>query len=102
MRIHQDLSGKLFVALHTFLTPKKCKVYAAPFDVRLTSGSKSNQDVTTVVQPDICVICDLSKLDDRGCIGAPDLIIEILSAGNSKNELQNKYEIYEESGVKEY
>jgi Uma2 family endonuclease len=55
-----------------------------------------------VVQPDICVICDKTKLDEFGCIGAPDLIIEILSPGNNKKELQNKYELYEESGVKEY
>jgi Uma2 family endonuclease len=55
-----------------------------------------------VVQPDICVICDKTKLDEFGCIGAPDLIVEILSPGNNKKELQNKYEVYEESGVKEY
>jgi Uma2 family endonuclease len=55
-----------------------------------------------VVQPDICVVCDRSKLDEMGCIGAPDLIVEILSPGNNKMDLKNKYEVYEESGVKEY
>lgn len=55
-----------------------------------------------MLQPDICVICDRSKLDDRGCIGAPDIVVEILSPGNNRKELQNKYEVYEESGVKEY
>ena len=63
---------------------------------------KANQNVFTVVQPDLCVICDLAKLDDKGCIGAPDLIIEILSPGNSKKEMKTKKDLYEESGVKEY
>jgi Uma2 family endonuclease len=55
-----------------------------------------------VVQPDICVICDPSKLDEKGCIGAPDIVVEILSPGNNRKELKNKYEAYEEAGVKEY
>jgi Uma2 family endonuclease len=65
-------------------------------------SQKANKDIYTVVQPDICVICDKSKLDERGCIGAPDLIVEILSPGNSKKELRTKFALYEESGVKEY
>ncbi|ERM84983.1 hypothetical protein P872_23275 [Rhodonellum psychrophilum GCM71 = DSM 17998] len=81
---------------------KNCKVYQAPFDVRLPVHSKKNEDIFTVVQPDICVICDRSKLDEAGCIGAPDLIIEILSPGNNQKELKYKYKVYEESGVKEY
>jgi len=80
-----------------------CKVYVAPFDVRLTRFSKvKNKDVATVVQPDLCVICDPSKLDDRGCIGAPDLIVEILSPGNSRTEMKDKFELYQEAGVLEY
>jgi Uma2 family endonuclease len=59
-------------------------------------------DITTVVQPDICVICDRSKYDDKGGIGAPDIVIEVLSPGNNKKELGNKYDVYEEAGVKEY
>ena len=78
------------------------KVYPAPFDVRFPKESKADKDVYTVLQPDICVICDKSKLDARGCIGAPDLVIEILSPGNTKMELLNKYRVYEEFGVKEY
>lgn len=101
-RIHQKLSGKIFVKLYNFLEGKTCEVYEAPFDVRLPVKSKKNEDIYTVVQPDICVICDKSKLDDAGCIGAPDLIIEILSKGNNKKELTYKYEVYEESGVHEY
>lgn len=63
---------------------------------------KKNECVTTVVQPDICVICDPEKLDDHGCIGAPDIVVEILSSGNNSKELKNKYEVYEENGVLEY
>jgi len=56
----------------------------------------------SVVQPDLCVICDPSKLDERGCAGAPDLIIEILSLGNSRTEMRDKFELYQEAGVLEY
>jgi Uma2 family endonuclease len=101
-RIHQKISGKVFVKLYNLLEEKTCEVYEAPFDVRLPVKSKRNEDIFTVVQPDICVICDKSKLDDAGCVGAPDLIIEILSKGNNKKELKYKYEVYEESGVSEY
>jgi len=101
-RLHQKISLKITIKLYHFLEGKSCEVYEAPFDVRLPVKSKKNEDVFTVVQPDICVICDKTKLDDAGCIGAPDLIVEILSKGNNKKELQNKYEVYEESGVHEY
>ncbi|ADY50994.1 protein of unknown function DUF820 [Pseudopedobacter saltans DSM 12145] len=101
-RYHQQVSGKVFVALAVYLKNKSCKIYAAPFDVRFPKDSKADKDIYTVLQPDICVICDLAKLDDRGCIGAPDIVVEILSPGNNKKELLNKYKIYEEFGVKEY
>ena len=101
-RIHQKISGYIYNAIYNYLRSKECEVYAAPFDVRLPRKSKDDQDIITVLQPDICIICDLSKLDDRGCIGAPDIVIEILSPGNNAKELKNKYEVYEESGVKEY
>jgi Uma2 family endonuclease len=106
-RKHQRLAMKLSAKLFNHITYKKapCEVYPAPFDVRLLDKKKSekaNKDIYTVVQPDICVICDKDKLDDKGCIGAPDLIVEILSPGNSKKEMKIKYALYEESGVKEY
>ncbi len=101
-RIHQEVSGRLFFKLYLHLEKKKCKVFSAPFDVRLPVKSKKHKDIRTVVQPDICVVCDLEKLDELGCVGAPDLIMEILSPSNNKRELQNKYEVYEESGVQEY
>lgn len=101
-RIHQKVALKLGSILLQFLHGKPCDVYIAPFDVRLSKTSTKNEDIYTVVQPDICVICDKEKLDDAGCLGAPDIIVEILSPGNNKKELQNKYEVYQESGVKEY
>jgi Uma2 family endonuclease len=101
-RVHQEVAGSIFLNLGVFLKNKPCKVYSAPFDVRFPKESKADKDVFTVLQPDICVICDKSKLDARGCIGAPDLVVEILSPGNSKMELLNKYRVYEEFGVKEY
>jgi Uma2 family endonuclease len=99
---HQRISIHLAAEFYTFLKGKTCQVFHAPFDVRLPVKSKKNQDIDTVVQPDLCVICDPAKLDDAGCIGAPDLVIEILSPGNNKRELKNKYEVYEESRVREY
>ncbi|MNS51052.1 hypothetical protein D3C72_837160 [compost metagenome] len=101
-RAHQKLSMNISGQLWNFLRHQSCQVFSAPFDVRLPRKSKNDKDVITVVQPDVCVICDPKKLDDRGCIGAPDIVIEILSPGNNDKELRNKYEVYEESGVKEY
>lgn len=101
-RVHQEVSINLLNPIVNFLKGKPCKVYSAPFDVRFPKESKADKDVYTVLQPDICVVCDKSKLDARGCIGAPDLVIEILSPGNTKMELLNKYRVYEEFGVKEY
>lgn len=101
-RIHQQISIHISSLLFNFLLGKSCKVYAGPFDVRFYTGSIADKDIYTVLQPDICVICDKSKLDDKGCIGAPDIVIEILSPGNNKVELFHKYGIYEEYGVIEY
>lgn len=104
-RKHQRISRELTGTFYTFFKENPCEFYAAPFDVRLynkTKSAKANKDIYTVVQPDICVICDKSKLDDAGCLGAPDLIVEILSPGNSTKEMKIKKELYAESGVQEY
>ena len=78
-------------------------MYYAPFDVRLPrKGENDDKQIFTVVQPDVCVICDPAKVDTKGCTGAPDIVIEILSPGNNQKELKSKYEVYEESGVLEY
>lgn len=102
-RKHQDASVNLEFALLKYFEDKTCKVYDAPFDVRLPVRNERKPDqLHTVVQPDICVICDLSKLDEDGCLGAPDWIIEITSPQTAKNDFSEKFNLYEESGVREY
>lgn len=102
--LRQKISGNLYVEIRALFKNHYCQVFFAPFDVRLPKKGQSvtDQKIYTVVQPDLCIICDESKLDDRGCLGAPDLIVEILSPGNSKVEMSNKFELYQESGVREY
>ena len=102
-RRHQGISSLLNYYFVNYLKNKNCKVYTAPFDVRLPkNGETGDTQIYTVVQPDISVICDLEKLDDRGCIGAPDLIIEILSPSTAKKDINDKFILYQESGVTEY
>ncbi len=97
---HQTISGDLYIELRQYFKNKPCRLFYAPFDVRLPipKGDK----MYTVVQPDLCVFCDKNKIDKRGAEGAPDLVIEILSPGNSKRDTKDKLNIYEESGIKEY
>jgi Uma2 family endonuclease len=102
---HQDSTGNLFNIFKTYLKGQTCKVYTAPFDVRLPkplSQRLSDQDIETVVQPDISVICDLKKIDRRGCLGAPDLIVEVLSRSTASKDIKDKFDVYEEAGVREY
>lgn len=101
-RIHQKISLRFTISMGNQLKESSCELYEAPFDVRFVREGTSDNQVTNVVQPDICVICDLSKLDDAGCLGAPDLVIEILSPSTSKKDVQVKYALYQEFGVKEY
>ncbi len=101
-RLHQKISSYIHGMLFIHLRGKKCDLFSAPFDVRFPRKSIDDKDILTVVQPDICVICDPTKLDERGGIGAPDIIVEILSPSNNKKELKYKYDLYEETGVKEY
>jgi Uma2 family endonuclease len=97
---HQLVSSQISRLFFNYFHLKPCKVFAAPFDVRLPIPNKKAD--TTVIQPDICVVCDSSKIDEKGCNGAPDLIVEILSPGNSKHDLKTKFELYELAGVREY
>ena len=97
---HQQISAGLFREVSIYLKNKSCQVFHAPFDVRLPR--KGEKEIFTVVQPDICVVCDESKLDERGCLGAPDLVIEITSPSSANKDLHEKYEQYEVAGVKEY
>ena len=102
---HQRISRQLQFAIHSHLLGKPCELFSAPFDVRLKDSkktAKANKDILTTVQPDLCVICDATKIDRRGCIGSPDLVVEILSEGNSKKEMRIKYDLYEENEILEY
>ena len=101
-RIHQKVEGIIFNKLFNYLEDSKCEVYQSPFDVRLLKNKSKKSEINTVVQPDISVICDLEKLDDTGCIGAPDLIVEILSDSTAKKDYNEKFNLYEENEVKEY
>ncbi|GHV57970.1 hypothetical protein FACS1894182_08330 [Bacteroidia bacterium] len=104
-RFHSGLSANIFGKLWSFVKKRKgkCKVYHAPFDVRFPkNGETADEQIYTVVQPDICVICDPEKLDEAGCIGAPDLIVEVQSPSTAKRDLNEKFFLYEEAGVREY
>jgi Uma2 family endonuclease len=97
-RAHQRVCGELFAQFHAFLKGKPCQVYDAPFDVRLDPYGADD----TVVQPDIVVVCDASKLDDYGCSGVPDLVVEIISPSSAVRDKVEKFRLYRRFGVKEY
>jgi Uma2 family endonuclease len=108
--IHANLSGNIYFKLRNYIEKKrgKCKIFSAPFDVRLPKNEENkseksqNEKIYSVVQPDICIICDLEKIDARGCLGAPDFIAEILSPSTAKKDYNEKFYLYEKSGVREY
>lgn len=102
-RVHQEISGELFRQLANYLRGKKCKVYAAPFDVRLFEEDGDRpEDVGTVVEPDITIVCDPAKLDEQGCKGAPDMVVEILSPATQRHDRFIKFSLYQKAGVREY
>lgn len=101
--VHQDISGELHLQIGNYLRGKKCKVYYAPFDVRLFEEKGDRpEDTDTVVQPDLMVVCDPDKVDRHGVRGAPDLIIEILSESTRKLDRLIKFNLYQRAGVREY
>lgn len=99
---HQRISRRLLTIFENFLKDKKCEVFGAPYDVILPETNETKKSASTVVQPDIAVICDKSKIKAFGYVGAPDLIIEILSPATSKKDMTVKFELYERHRVKEY
>ncbi len=101
---HQIIANNINGFFWNYLRKKQCRLFQAPSDVRFpkTKNNVDDKQLYTVLQPDLYVVCDLSKIDKRGCLGAPDLIIEIVSAGNSKRDIKDKFKIYEEYGVREY
>lgn len=102
---HQIATGTIYNVFSNFIRHQPCRAFVAPFDVRLPkprSQRKSDEDIETVVQPDVCIVCDLKKIDRRGCLGAPDLVVEVLSKSTAGKDIKDKFEVYEESGVREY
>lgn len=100
---HQEISAELTRQLANFLEGKQCRVYPAPLDVRLFERDEDDpQDVDTVVQPDLSIICDRNKLDSHGCKGAPDMVIEILSPSSLRHDRLVKLDLYQRAGVREY
>jgi len=103
--LHADIAAYIFSNIWPFVKKRKgkCRVFHAPVDVRLPkNGEIADDKIFTVVQPDICVVCDPSKIDIKGIIGAPDLIVEVVSPSNTKLMMSKKFDVYEEAGVKEY
>ena len=102
-KMHQLISGNLHGILWNYLRQKNCRVFHPPFDVRIIEkGKKADNEIKTVLQPDIFIVCDLAKLDEKGCLGLPDMVIEIVSPFSAKKDTKDKYHIYEQAGVKEY
>ncbi len=100
---HQEISMELTRQLANFLEGKKCKVYAAPFGVRLFEQEGDRpEDIDTMVEPDITVVCDMDKIDKQGCKGAPDMIVEILSPSTRRHDRLVKLNLYQKAGVREY
>jgi Uma2 family endonuclease len=101
-RKHQKILGELHRQISTYLLDKTCDVYMAPFDVRFPEHDEKGEEIKTVLQPDISIICDSAKLDEKGCLGSPDLIIEIVSPATVQKDMREKLFSYEKFGVKEY
>lgn len=102
-RIHQEVLGGIYRQIGDYLEGKTCKAYVLPFAVRLFADAQTSREETdTVVEPDISVVCDQNKLDDYGCAGAPDLVIEVVSQSTQQRDRFTKYHLYEKAGVREY
>ena len=103
LRVHQSVLSALFLQIGNYLQGKSCKVYPAPFAVRLfEEDGDAPEDVDTLLEPDITVVCNPDKLDKYGCKGAPDMVIEILSPSTRRHDLAVKYRLYQRAGVREY
>ena len=100
-RCHQELVGELHFQIRLALEGKPCRVYIAPFDVRLPDSGEADAQIKTVVQPDVLVVCDPGKLDQRGMRGGPDWIAEVLSPSTARHDQVIKLPVYERAGVRE-
>ncbi len=102
VRRHQGILLELARQVANTLEGSPCRPYIAPFDVRLPKADESDNEVDTVVQPDLVVICDRAKLDDKGCRGAPDWVVEVLSPSTAGHDQILKRALYQRVGVREY
>ncbi|MSQ73508.1 MAG: Uma2 family endonuclease [Betaproteobacteria bacterium] len=101
LRVHQEIVGEIYFQVRAALEGKPCRAYVAPFDVRLPKADEADERIDTVVQPDLLVVCDESKLDERGMRGAPDWIVEVLSQSTAVHDQTIKLAAYERAGVRE-
>jgi Uma2 family endonuclease len=100
---HQLIVGELFATIHQYFHGKSCRPFVAPFDVRLPSAGTAHDQIDTVVQPDISLVCNPDKLkDNHGCLGAPDWVMEVLSPSTALHDQRTKRALYERHGVAEY
>ena len=99
---HQSVSGELFFILKDYFKDKDCSVFIAPFDVRLSENLSSESSILNVVQPDIAIICDKNKIDKKGCLGSPDMVVEVISPGSALMDYKTKLNLYEKFKIKEY
>ncbi|MGC7871552.1 Uma2 family endonuclease [Desulfosporosinus sp. SYSU MS00001] len=99
---HQKIVATLIAQFYYALKDSPCQVFSAPFDVRLTEPENNSDDIFTVVQPDLTIICDRNKLDSRGCVGGPDLVIEVTSPSTLRKDIKDKFYLYEKAGVNQY
>lgn len=99
---HQRLVLEMAAQLHAQLRGSRCEAFISPFDVRLPRAEEPDEEITNVVQPDLMIVCDPSKIDDRGCRGAPDFVVEVLSPSTTARDRLNKRDLYERHGVREY
>ncbi|EOR27228.1 hypothetical protein SDC9_46970 [bioreactor metagenome] len=103
-RIHQKIVTEVLTEIRSYIKSNNgsCEIYPAPFDVVLKNDDEELKHSKNIVQPDISVICDKSKLTDKGCVGSPDMIVEVVSPFNPRNDYIKKLNLYEEYKVKEY
>lgn len=99
---HQDIAGEVYVQLKNALRGKPCRAFIAPVDVCLPKADEADEQIDTVVQPDVLVVCDGKKISERGVRGAPDWVLEVISPSSAGHDQVRKLRLYEQHGVREY
>lgn len=99
---HQKVAGRIYSQIESYLENQPCEVFIAPFDVIFDPVHVKDEEKKNVVQPDVTIVCDEKKITSRGCEGVPDMVVEVLSPGTWKRDLNDKFNLYQFSGIKEY